>query len=89
MATGCETRVDALEDLGDADRFCTRLGQRLQKCSLELAAEKTRVLRFSAGLDWTAEASIAEEPSAGILHAGICAGAAGELTVLPRWRMAV
>jgi len=30
-----------------------------------------------------AEASITEEPGAGIPHAGICAGAVGQLTVLP------
>ena len=29
------------------------------------------------GLGWIAEASISEEPGAGKLHAGICAGAAG------------
>ena len=31
------------------------------------------------------EASISEKSGAGILHAGICTGAAGQLAVLPRW----
>jgi hypothetical protein len=36
------------------------------------------------GIARIAEASISEEPGAGKLHAGICAGAAGQLAVLPR-----
>ncbi len=39
------------------------------------------------GLGWIAEASISEEPGAEKLHAGICAGAAGQLAVLPRWNL--
>jgi hypothetical protein len=35
-----------------------------------------------------AEASLSEEPGAGKLHAGISAGAVGQLVVLPRWRQA-
>ncbi len=38
--------------------------------------------RVTLGL--AAEASIHEEPGAGKLHAGICAGAVGQLAVLPR-----
>ncbi|MBN1811397.1 MAG: hypothetical protein JXA14_06150 [Anaerolineae bacterium] len=41
--------------------------------------------RFT-GLGRIAEASISEEPGAGKPHAGICAEAVGQLTVLPRWR---
>jgi hypothetical protein len=37
------------------------------------------------GLSRIADASISEEPGAGKLHAGICAGAVGQLAVLPRW----
>ena len=37
----------------------------------------------------TAEASIPEEPGAGKLHAGICAGAVGQLAVLPRCQLQV
>ena len=32
-----------------------------------------------------AEASISEEPGAVVPHAGICAGAVGQLAVLPRY----
>ena len=38
--------------------------------------------RIALGLP--AEASVYEEPGAGKLHAGICAGAVGQLAVLPR-----
>ncbi len=33
-----------------------------------------------------AEASLSEEPGAGKLHAGICAGGVRQLAGLPRWR---
>ena len=39
--------VCAFQYQGDAERFYTELGQRLQKFGLELAAEKTRVIPFS------------------------------------------
>ena len=35
---------------------------------------------------WIAEASQTEEPGARKPHAGICAGGAGQLASLPRWR---
>jgi hypothetical protein len=34
------------------------------------------------------EASHFEEPRAVVPHAGICAGAVGQLAVLPRWQSA-
>lgn len=40
---------------------------------------------WSAGL--IAEASILEEPGAGVSHAGICAGAVGQLAVQPRYHL--
>ena len=38
------------------------------------------------GDDAFSEASLSEEPGAGKLHAGICAGGVRQLAGLPRWR---
>ena len=51
----------------------------------QLINQRRSLVRPGSFLGLIAEASIPEEPGAGKLHAGICAGAVGQLAVLPRW----
>jgi hypothetical protein len=57
--------VCGFERADEADRFLVELGSRLAKFGLRISPAK---------MSLDAEARISEEPGAGKLHAGICAG---------------